>query len=127
MSPVSCTLRPAHTSSVTVSDTPCNRQSDPFWHSQFRVAMRQVPLECDINIAVHGCSGFATSTHKGQFMAMLISRSRDTYLIPFRQLFVLLSLSMLLQTSWSASDSKKSGQSRHWALPCSSSQTPSMI
>ena len=44
-------------------------------------AMRQVPLECDINIAVNGRSGFATSTQKGPFMAMLISRSRGTYLI----------------------------------------------
>ena len=43
--------------------------------------MRQVPLERDINIAVNGCSGFATSTRKGPFMAMLISHSRGTYLI----------------------------------------------
>ena len=43
--------------------------------------MRQVPLERDINIAVNGCSGFATSTQKGPFMAMLISRSRGTCLI----------------------------------------------
>ena len=43
--------------------------------------MRQVPLERDINIAVNGCSGLATSTQKGPFMAMLISRSRGTYLI----------------------------------------------
>ena len=33
--------------------------------------MRQVPLERDINIAVNGCSGFATSTQKGPFMATL--------------------------------------------------------
>ena len=43
--------------------------------------MRQVPLECDINIAVTGCSGFATSTQKGPFTAMLIYRSKGTYLI----------------------------------------------
>ena len=44
--------------------------------------MRQGPLERDINIAVNGCSGFfATSTQKGPFMAMLISRSRGTYII----------------------------------------------
>ena len=43
--------------------------------------MRHVPLERDINIAVNGCSGFATSTQKGPFMAMLVSRSRGTYLI----------------------------------------------
>ena len=43
--------------------------------------MRQVPLEGDINIAVNGYSGFATSTQKGPFMAMLISHSRGTYLI----------------------------------------------
>ena len=43
--------------------------------------MRQVPLERDINIAVKGCSGFATSTQKGPFKAMLISRSSGTYLI----------------------------------------------
>ena len=50
--------------------------------------MRQVPLERDINIAVNGCSGFATSTQKGPFTAMLISRSRGICLIgcfvPFR-------------------------------------------
>ena len=34
--------------------------------------MRHVPLERDINIAVNGYSGFATSTQKGPFMAMLI-------------------------------------------------------
>ena len=43
--------------------------------------MRQVPLERDINIAISGCFEFATSTQKGPFMAMLISCSRDTYLI----------------------------------------------
>ena len=43
--------------------------------------MRQVPLELDVNIAINGCSGFATSTQKGPFMAMLISCSRGTYLI----------------------------------------------
>ena len=43
--------------------------------------MRQVPLERDINIAVNGCSWFATSTQKGPFTAMLISHSRGTYLI----------------------------------------------
>ena len=32
-------------------------------------AMRQVPLERDINIAVNGCSGFATYTRKGPFTA----------------------------------------------------------
>ena len=43
--------------------------------------MRQVLLERDINIAVNGCSGLATSIQKGPFAAMLISRSRGTYLI----------------------------------------------
>ena len=43
--------------------------------------MRHVPLECDINIAVNGCSGFATSTQKGPFTVMLISHSGGTYLI----------------------------------------------
>ena len=43
--------------------------------------MRQVPLESDINIAVNGYSGFATSSQKGSFMTMLISRSRGTCLI----------------------------------------------
>ena len=38
-------------------------------------------VERDINIAANGCSGFATSTQKGPFAAMLISRSRGTYLI----------------------------------------------
>ena len=45
--------------------------------------MRHVPLERDINIAVNGCSGFATSTQKGPFMAMSISHSRGTYLITY--------------------------------------------
>ena len=43
--------------------------------------MRQVPLERDVNIAVNGCSGFATSTQKGPFTAMSISQSRGPYLI----------------------------------------------
>ena len=43
--------------------------------------MMQVPLERDINIAVNGCSGFATSTQKRPFRGMLISRYRGTYLI----------------------------------------------
>ena len=43
--------------------------------------MRQVPLVHDINIDVNGCSGFASSTQKGPFMGMLISRSRGTCLI----------------------------------------------
>ena len=43
--------------------------------------MRQVPLERDINIAVNGCSGLATSTQKELSTAMLILRSGDTYLI----------------------------------------------
>ena len=46
---------------------------------EYMWTMRQVPLERDINIAVNGCSGFATSTQKGPFMAMLISCSRGTY------------------------------------------------
>ena len=45
------------------------------------ILMGQVPLERDVNIAVNGCSGFATSTQKGPFTAMLISLSRGTYLI----------------------------------------------
>ena len=51
-----------------------------WWH-----LMRQVPLERDINIAVNGCSGFSTSTQKGPFMAMLISRSRGTCLVEVHQ------------------------------------------
>ena len=47
--------------------------------------MRQVPLERDTNIDVNGCSGFATSTQKGLYMAMVISRSRGTYLIDLYQ------------------------------------------
>ena len=43
--------------------------------------MRQVPLDRDINITVNGCSGFATSTQKGPFMAMLVSHSIGTYFI----------------------------------------------
>ena len=48
--------------------------------------MRQVPLECDINIAVNGCSRFATSTQKGPFMAMLISHSRGPYIKDVRKI-----------------------------------------
>ena len=47
--------------------------------------MRKVPLERDINIAENGCSGFANSTQKWSFTAMLISRSRGTYLMWYRQ------------------------------------------
>ena len=36
-----------------------------------------------INIAVNRCSGFATSTQKGPFLAMLISHSAGTSLIIF--------------------------------------------
>ena len=52
--------------------------------------MRRVPLEREINIAVNGCSGFATSTQKGPFMAMLTSCSRGTYLIhhPLSELII---------------------------------------
>ena len=39
-------------------------------------------LERDINIAVDGCFGFTTSTQKGPFMAIWISHSRGTYVIP---------------------------------------------
>ena len=49
--------------------------------SRFKMGMRQGPLECDINIAVNGCSGYASSTRKGPFMAMLISCSKGTCLI----------------------------------------------
>ena len=52
-----------------------------FLQTEQSTGMRQVPLERDIKIAVNGCSGFATSTQKGPFAAMLISRSRGTYLI----------------------------------------------
>ena len=58
--------------------------------------MRQVPLERDINIAVNGCSGFATSTQKLPFMAMLISRSRGTYLIRLRTKYFLVASTMEL-------------------------------
>ena len=47
--------------------------------------MRHVPLERDINIAVNGCFGFAPSTQKGPFTAMLISCSRGTYLISYQK------------------------------------------
>ena len=50
-------------------------------HLQPKTAMRQLPLERDINITVNACSGFTTSTQKVPFMAMLISCSRGTYLI----------------------------------------------
>ena len=48
-----------------------NRQETDLKTSN-KITMKQVPLECDINIAVNGCSGFATSTQKGPFTAMLI-------------------------------------------------------
>ena len=47
-------------------------------------------IERDINIAVNGCSGFATSTQKGPFMAMLISGSRGTYLIDVHSTAILI-------------------------------------
>ena len=54
-----------------------------FKNAKFEIVllMRQVLLERDMNIAVNGCSWFKTSTKKGPFTAMLISRSRGTYLI----------------------------------------------
>ena len=63
--------------------------------------MRQGPLERDINIAVNGCSGFATSTRKGPFTAMLISCSGGTCLITFPSL--LLSPSILMNAFFSVS------------------------
>ena len=42
---------------------------------------RHVPPERDSNIAVNGCSWFATSTQKGPFTPMLVSHSSGTYLI----------------------------------------------
>ena len=45
--------------------------------------MRQVPLEQDINIAVNGPSLVVNLRQERLFMAMLISRSRDNYLILF--------------------------------------------
>ena len=43
--------------------------------------MRQVPLECDINIAVNGPFWVEVANPKYPFAAMLISRSRGTCLI----------------------------------------------
>ena len=54
---------------------------EPKFYFKWADVMRHVPLERDINFAVNGCSGFATSTKKGPFTAMLISHSRGTYLI----------------------------------------------
>ena len=62
--------------------------------------MRQMPLEHDINIAVNVCSGFATSTQKGQFTATLLSRSRRTYLIEECPLLAQLVLTRLLNASF---------------------------
>ena len=36
-----------------------NRQETDLKTSN-KITMKQVPLECDINIAVNGCSGFAS-------------------------------------------------------------------
>ena len=62
--------------------------------------MRQVPLKRDINTAVYGCSGFATSTQKGSFMAMLISRSRGTYLIANKISFKVMIVRNQRQSTW---------------------------
>ena len=43
--------------------------------------MRQVPLECDINIAVNGPSWVEAANPKHPFTAMWISHSRGTCLI----------------------------------------------
>ena len=65
-----------------------NRHSEDEVSYYKLMSMRQVPLERDINIAVNGYSGFATSTQKGPFMAMLISHSRGTYLIAPKEIAV---------------------------------------
>ena len=44
--------------------------------------MRRVPLECDINIAANGPFWVEVANPEHPFTAMLISRSRGTYLIP---------------------------------------------
>ena len=41
--------------------------------------MRQAPLECDINIALNVCSGFATSTKKGPFTQQCCSRALEAF------------------------------------------------
>ena len=69
-------------------------------HLQMEGTMRQVPLERYINIAVNGCSGFATSTQKGPFTATLLSRSRGTYLIEECPLLAQLVLTRLLNASF---------------------------
>ena len=43
--------------------------------------MRRVPLECDINIAANGPFWVEVVNPEHPFTAMLISRSRGTYLI----------------------------------------------
>ena len=48
------------------------------------VLMRQVPLECDINIAVNGSLEAKVAKPKHPFTAILISRSRGTCLILVR-------------------------------------------
>ena len=45
--------------------------------------MRQVPLECDINIAVNGSFWVEVANPEHAFTAMLISRFRGTCLIGF--------------------------------------------
>ena len=59
---------------------PAGRGTDSLVKFRF-ISMRHVRLERDINIAINGCSGSTTSTQKGPFKVMLISRSRVTYLI----------------------------------------------
>ena len=46
--------------------------------------MRQVPLECDINIAVSGPFWVEVANPEHPFTAMLISHSRGTCLIAWR-------------------------------------------
>ena len=83
--------------------------------------MRHVPLECDINIAVNWCSGFATSTQKGPSTAMLISRSRGTCLLTLRFLskppsikYVFTCSEVILQGRWPLVDRNLATSMYRW-------------
>ena len=71
----------ARADAVANANATCARSKGTLTNNSFVsecFLMRQVPLKRDINIAVNGFSGFATSTQKWPFTAKVISRSRGT-------------------------------------------------
>ena len=83
-------LHARHCAQATIPTVRWDKSTNELW-------MRHVPLERNINIAVNGCSGFATSTREG--LKGLISRSRGTYLT-MRESLLLWILTLDISDMW---------------------------